>query len=253
MVSGPVYKLSFECSEDSVDQICAHQRPVFLWLQHNSRSHRFIKVHHLNSSAIDKMAVGVCMCDAVLIEEATAASRRAVAMQLVVLVLNGELVVVGELFTAVDLPQGENYDVLSAVHVDDAGVAVGLARVVDEAGRVALHRRVHHVKVVDAEHVAADVLAVIILLSLVSQDRADDGASVLDHHLPGLDVPLTVKSTSMNLRSVNSYCFFGYFLQVPESHRHGKLTAGGSPRRFQWEFILLFIEGADNIRGLSVL
>lgn len=27
---------------------------------------------------------------------------------------------------------------------------------------------------------------------------------------------------------VNSYCFFGDFFQVPESHRHGKLTAGGS-------------------------
>lgn len=30
---------------------------------------------------------------------------------------------------------------------------------------------------------------------------------------------------------VNSYCFFGDFLQVPESHRHGKLTAGGSSVR----------------------
>ena len=28
---------------------------------------------------------------------------------------------------------------------------------------------------------------------------------------------------------VNSHCFFGDFFQVSESHRHGKLTAGGSP------------------------
>ena len=79
-------------------------------------------------------------------------------MQLAVLVLDGELVVVGELLAAVDLPQGEDDDVLAAVHVDDARVAVGLARVVDEASRVALHGRVHHVEVVDAEHVAADAL-----------------------------------------------------------------------------------------------
>ncbi|TNN63781.1 hypothetical protein EYF80_025983 [Liparis tanakae] len=62
----------------------------------------------------------------------------------------------GEMFK--NLPQGEDDDVLAAVHVDDAGVAVGLARVVDEASGVALHRRVHHVEVVDAEHVAADAL-----------------------------------------------------------------------------------------------
>lgn len=100
----------------------------------------------------------VCVCLAMLIQEAAAAPRAAVAMQLAVLVLDGELVVVGQLFAPVDLPQGEDDDVLAAVHVDDARVAVGLARVVDEAGRVALHRRVHHVEVVDAEHVAADAL-----------------------------------------------------------------------------------------------
>lgn len=102
--------------------------------------------------------VCVRVCDAVLIQEATTAPRPAVAVQLVVLVLDGELVVVGELFAPVDLPQGEDDYVLAAVHIDDAGVAVGLARVVDETGRVSLHGRVYHVKVVDAEHVAADAL-----------------------------------------------------------------------------------------------
>lgn len=94
----------------------------------------------------------------VLIQEATAASRPAVAMQLVVLILDGELVVVGQFLAPVDLPQGEDDDVLAAVHVDDTGVAVRLAWVVDETSCVALHRRVHHIEVVDAEHVAADAL-----------------------------------------------------------------------------------------------
>lgn len=94
----------------------------------------------------------------VLIQEAAAASRPAVAVQLVVLVLDGELIVVGEFLAPVDLPQGKDDDVLVAVHVDDAGIAVWLARVVDETSRVALHRSVHHVEVVDAEHVASDAL-----------------------------------------------------------------------------------------------
>lgn len=94
-----------------------------------------------------------------LVQEAATASRPTVTVQLVVLVLDGKLVVVGELLAAVDLPQSENHDVLAAVHVDDARVAVRLARVVDEPSGVALHRGVHHVEVVDAEHVAADALA----------------------------------------------------------------------------------------------
>lgn len=188
-----------------------------------------------------------------LIQEATAASRPAVAVQLAVLVLDGELVVIGQLLAAVDLPQGEDDNVLAAVHVDDTGVAVGLARVVDETGRVALHGRVHHVEVVDAEHVASNAFAVIIFLPLISQDGANDSAGVLDHHFPGVDVPLAEKASPMNLRSVNAYCFFGDFLQVSESHRHGKLAAGGSPGRFQWEFILLFIKGAYDVWKISVL
>lgn len=95
---------------------------------------------------------------AVLIQEPSAASRPTVAVQLALVVLDGELVVVRQLLSAVDLPQGEDDDVLAAVDVNDARVAVRLAGVVDEAGGVALHRRVHHVKVVDAEHVAADPL-----------------------------------------------------------------------------------------------
>jgi hypothetical protein len=49
-------------------------------------------------------------------------------------------------------------DVLLAADVDDLGVAVWVAGVVDEACGVAHHGGVHHVVVVHAEHVATDVL-----------------------------------------------------------------------------------------------
>lgn len=106
--------------------------------------------------------------------------------------------------------------------------------------------------------------AVIIFLPLISQDGTDDGTGVLDHHFSSLDVPFAEKASPVNLRSkritehdmvkfmsikcifdvnkvsefyilfcfplpVNAYCFFGSFLQVSESHRHGKLAACGSP------------------------
>lgn len=45
-----------------------------------------------------------------------------------------------------------------AIDVDDPGVAVGLAGVVDEAGCVPVHGGVHHLGVVNAEHVAPDAL-----------------------------------------------------------------------------------------------
>lgn len=95
---------------------------------------------------------------AALIQESTAAPRPTVAVQLVVIVLDGELVVISEFFAPVDLPQSEDHDVLAAVHVDDTRVAVWLTGVVDETGCVALHCRIHHVKVIDSEHVAANTL-----------------------------------------------------------------------------------------------
>lgn len=93
-----------------------------------------------------------------LIEKAAAASRPTVAVQLVVIVLDGELVVVGQFLTPVDLPQGKDDYVLSAIHIDDTRVAVWLAGMVDETCCIALHRGVHHVKVIDVEHVASDAL-----------------------------------------------------------------------------------------------
>lgn len=47
---------------------------------------------------------------------------------------------------------------LLALHVDDTGIAVGLARVVDKSRRVAMHGCIDYVKVVDTEHVAANSL-----------------------------------------------------------------------------------------------
>lgn len=108
-----------------------------------------------------------CFCSTVLVkvlqvrasvEELATLLCAAVARQLVAGVLDGELVVIGELFPAVDAARGEDDDVLLAIHGDHPGVAVGLAGVVDEAGSVAVHRGIHHLIVIDAKHVAANAL-----------------------------------------------------------------------------------------------
>lgn len=79
-------------------------------------------------------------------------------MQLVAGIFDREFVVIGELFPAVDLPQGEYHDVLLAFHVNDPRVTVRLARVVNKTCRVSVHGGIHYVKVIDAKHVAADAL-----------------------------------------------------------------------------------------------
>lgn len=47
---------------------------------------------------------------------------------------------------------------LPAFYIDHSRVAVGLAGVVDEPCSVAMHRCVHHIKVINTKHVAADPL-----------------------------------------------------------------------------------------------
>ena len=61
------------------------------------------------------------------VKEATAALGATVAGQLVAGILNGELVVIGELLTTQDAAQGEDDDVLLALHMDDSREAIGLA------------------------------------------------------------------------------------------------------------------------------
>lgn len=92
------------------------------------------------------------------VEEAAAAPGPTVAVQFVALILNGELVVISQLFAAINLAQSKDDNVLLAFHIDDARVAVGFAGVVDKTGRVAVHGGVDHLKVIYAEHVAANPL-----------------------------------------------------------------------------------------------
>lgn len=47
---------------------------------------------------------------------------------------------------------------LPAFYIDHSRVAVGFAGVVDEPRSVAMHRCVHHIKVINTKHVAADPL-----------------------------------------------------------------------------------------------
>ena len=48
-------------------------------------------------------------------------------------------------------------------------------------------------------------LAVIIFFPLISQNRANDCAGVLNHHLPSLNVPFAEKAATMNFRSEKDY------------------------------------------------
>lgn len=93
-----------------------------------------------------------------LVKELATLFGPTVARQLIAWFLDGELVVVRELFASVDFPQSKNDYVLLPVDIDHTGVTVGLTGVVDEASRVAMHGGIYHLIVIDAKHVAADSL-----------------------------------------------------------------------------------------------
>lgn len=93
-----------------------------------------------------------------LIKELATLFGPTVARQLIAWFLDGELVVVSELFALVDFPQRKNDYVLFPINIDHTGVAVGLAGVVDETSRVAVNGGVYYLIVIDAKHVAANSL-----------------------------------------------------------------------------------------------
>lgn len=54
---------------------------------------------------------------------------------------------------------------------------------IDEAGRIATHRRIDDKVLINLEHVATDTAAIVVPLALVRQRGADQLTGVLDHHL----------------------------------------------------------------------
>ena len=97
-------------------------------------------------------------CQRDLVQELAALFGSTVTGQLIPRFLNGELVVVGELLSSVDLAQGEDDNVLLTFNNDDARVAVGLTGMVYETRCVAMHCGVHHLIVIDPKHVTANPL-----------------------------------------------------------------------------------------------
>lgn len=99
----------------------------------------------------------LCARDA-LVQETATTPGPAVTVEFVAGVFNRELVVISELLPSVDLSQGKDDNMFPAFHVDDSRVAVGFTGVVDEPRSVAMHRCVHHIKVINTKHVATNSL-----------------------------------------------------------------------------------------------
>lgn len=119
-------------------------------------THLFISSAHLAQAVlIDPSLFGAVI---LLVEKASTSPSTTVTVQLVAGIFDGKFIVIGKLFTTVDLPQRKYDYVLLAFHVNNPRVTVRLTRVVNKTRCVAVHGGVYYVEVVDAEHVAADVL-----------------------------------------------------------------------------------------------
>lgn len=173
------------------------------------------------------------------VEELAALLCTAVAGQLVAGILNRELVVVGELLSTVDTPRGKDDDVLLAVHCDDPRVAVGLTGVVDEAGSIAMHRGIYHLVVIDAKHVTANSLPIVVFLPFVSEHRPNDISRVFNDHLPCINGFLAEQTSAMNGRPVDSNSFLRGGLELFESHSQWQLH-GGTPGSPKLPFVVIF-------------
>lgn len=77
------------------------------------------------------------------------------------------LVVIRQLLADFNVAVCEDDNVLGAFDLDDAAGTVGVAGVVDKARGIADERRVNNDRIVYAEHVAANIAAVIVVFPLV--------------------------------------------------------------------------------------
>lgn len=114
-------------------------------------------------------------------------------------ILEGKLVVVRELLSLDDPPEGEDDDVLVAQYVNDLRVAVWLARMVNETSCVAPHRCVHDEMLIDFEHVAANAPAVVVPFAFVRQGGTYQLAGVFDYHFASFDVPVAEQTATVDV------------------------------------------------------
>mmetsp|Transcript_3085 Transcript_3085/g.6709 ORF Transcript_3085/g.6709 Transcript_3085/m.6709 type:complete len:254 (-) Transcript_3085:478-1239(-) len=110
-----------------------------------------------------------------------------------------ELVVIRELLPHFDPPLGVDADVLAPVHRDDLGVAIGVAAVVDEAGRTPLASGVHNPLVVHPEQVVVQPRRAVLPLPLVRQLYTHHFPNVLDDELLALNGLHRVHAPALDL------------------------------------------------------
>lgn len=123
-----------------------------------------------------------------------------------------KFVVVRQLFSALDTPQGKYDNVFLAKYVHNSRVAVGLqkqektistlerikqlytiqnsytylARVIDEPGCIAMNCGVHHCLLINSKHVAAHPFRLVFFLSFIAQHGPNNLPSILNHHFTTL-------------------------------------------------------------------
>ena len=99
-----------------------------------------------------------------------------------------------------------------------------LARVIYEAGRVAVDGGVDDRLLVDAEHVAAHSLGFVVLLALVAHHRTDHFAGVLHHHFPALlKQNQKKKKDKINQQSIQSQLALRLYLNLSLNARNNNI------------------------------
>eukprot|EP00322_Chrysochromulina_rotalis_P019880 CAMPEP_0115831260 /NCGR_PEP_ID=MMETSP0287-20121206/2046_1 /TAXON_ID=412157 /ORGANISM="Chrysochromulina rotalis, Strain UIO044" /LENGTH=197 /DNA_ID=CAMNT_0003284599 /DNA_START=212 /DNA_END=802 /DNA_ORIENTATION=+ len=150
---------------------------------------RAVCMQHTHASPARALAAGPPSEPSALIEPAAAFPSAAAARNRIAsILLNVEVVVVGDLLSVLDALLGIEHDALAATSVDDARVAVGLTAMVGESREAAAPRRIHEEVVVDSEDVVvAPAPSAVVRLAHLGYGLAHVLAEILDDEVLLLD------------------------------------------------------------------
>jgi len=137
------------------------------------------------------------------------------ARDLVLIVLEIKLVVVGQLFSLGDPATGNDDNLVFFVKCYNLCNTVGGTGMVDVASWATGQSGINHLLVVDAEHVDPTVLRLVDLLSAIGHFIAYDSTDVLNDHGVLLQIFCSVQTQALDAGSCQIHVVLPLSLQAP--------------------------------------
>lgn len=143
------------------------------------------------------------------------------AWDLVLVIFNVELVIIGQLLPSCDAAVGNNQDFVLTVDLHDLGHTVRIARVVHVAREATTQGRIDHTVFLETKHVYATILCLVDGLVALGNLVADELPDVLNDHGVPLNVAGGVQSQTLDVRTCQIHVVAPLGLHAPVLRRLG--------------------------------